>query len=269
MNTPPKPTIKELGFDLLVISRGKLLATLVVPFAFFALYFVFAFNDIWIASVLCTIALSFTSYGSTSHDFVHENLRLNRTVNTFLLSLLELLCFRSGHAYKLSHLHHHNRFPHDDDVEGAAAKMTLIGALFEGVTFQGKLYAWALTNHRKNKYYRLILAEGFLILLMIAFCVYSATFTKVFVVYMCLMIVGSWIIPFVTSWVVHLPYGSNELTQTRLFRGRFFSIIAFNHLFHLEHHMYPMVPHKNWPELANRLDKYFQLHQVKPTIVTL
>jgi fatty acid desaturase len=32
----------------------------------------------------------------------------------------------------------------------------------------------------------------------------------------------------------------------------------FDHLYHLEHHLYPMVPHKNWPKLAARLDGYFK-----------
>jgi beta-carotene hydroxylase len=78
------------------------------------------------------------------------------------------------------------------------------------------------------------------------------------------MISGSWIIPLVTSYAVHTPHGSNELQQTRLFRGKFFSIIAFDHLYHLEHHLYPMVPHKNWPKLAERLDDYFKKQGVKP-----
>ena len=30
------------------------------------------------------------------------------------------------------------------------------------------------------------------------------------------------------------------------------------HLYHLEHHLYPAVPHHNWPELARRLDPHFR-----------
>jgi beta-carotene hydroxylase len=32
----------------------------------------------------------------------------------------------------------------------------------------------------------------------------------------------------------------------------------------LEHHLYPMVPHKNWPKLARRLDSYFNGEKLKP-----
>jgi beta-carotene hydroxylase len=265
----PKPSIKELGIDLLVLSKFQLFLTLVQPFIFFTLYFVFAINDYWVLATLSTMGLSFTSYGSTSHDLVHENLRLKKSINTILLSILELLCLRSGHAYRLSHLYHHKRFPHDDDVEGAASRMTLIRTLIEGVIFQFKIYLWALSQSRETKYFRLILIEGAVILFFFFFCMYTLQYTYIYVVYMCLMIAGSWIIPLVTSYAVHTPDGPNELNQTRLFRGSFFSIIAFGHLYHLEHHLYPMVPHKNWPKLAKRLDGYFKKHCIKPIEFTL
>ena len=64
--------------------------------------------------------LSFVTYGSISHDLVHRTMGLPRWVNEFFLTIIELLAFRSGHAYRLAHLHHHARFPHEDDIEGAA-----------------------------------------------------------------------------------------------------------------------------------------------------
>jgi len=264
-----KPSLNELGFDLLKLSPFQKLATLIVPFIFFALYFVFAMMGYWVPAILCTIGLSFTTYGSTSHDLVHENLKLNRNLNTFLLSLIELMCFRSGHAYKLSHLHHHKRFPNDDDIEGAAAKMTFIRALVEGIIFQAKIYYWAIRNFRDHKYFRLVILEGLLCSVFIVLCCYTLSSTPVYFCYMCLMIAGSWIIPFVTSYAVHTPHAADELHQTRLFRGTFFSVVAFHHLYHLEHHLYPMVPHKNWPKLAVRLDQYFKSQGIKPLEIKL
>ena len=261
-----KPTIKVLGEDLLKLSVTKLLLTLLLPFLFFGLYFLFASQEYWIPAILCTMAFSFTTYGSTSHDLVHKNLGLNNTLNEFLLSLIEGLALRSGHAYRLSHLHHHNRFPHEDDIEGAASKMTFIGSLWEGVIFQGKIYVWALKNYKNNFQRTLILAEGLFVLAIISFSVYSLQYTAVFFVYVCLMIAGSWIIPLVTSYLVHTPEGKSELEQTRLFRGKFYRFVSFEHLYHLEHHMYPMIPHKNWRALSERLDPFFKEVKVKPTI---
>ena len=264
-----KPSIKELGIDLLTLSRFQLVSTLLIPFSLFVLYFVFAFNDNWFFAVLCTVGLSFTSYGSTSHDLVHENLKIHRNLNTFLLSLLELICFRSGHAYRLSHLYHHRRFPNEDDVEGAASRMTFIRTLLEGVIFQFKIYFWAVNQNRNSRYFHLVLFEGIGILTLVFLCIVSLPYTWVLFVYMILMIIGSWIIPLITSYAVHTPSGSNELQQTRLFRGRFFSIVAFDHLYHLEHHLYPMVPHKNWPKLAHRLDTYFESENIQPVEIKL
>jgi len=264
-----KPTIKDLGLDLLHLSPFQLMVTIALPFFFFALYFAFAFSDRWVFAFICTIALSFFSYGSTSHDLVHENLELDKTINMILLTVLELICFRSGHAYKLSHLYHHKRFPHEDDIEGSAARMSLVRSMLEGIIFQPKLYFWAIRNYKGYKYYRLVIVEGIAVAMLISFCIYSLSFTYVYFVYMCLMITGSWLIPLITSYAVHSPDSDRELTQTRLFRGVFFSLISVNHLFHLEHHLYPMVPHKNWPKLARRLDNYFNSEGIEPVKLTL
>jgi beta-carotene hydroxylase len=264
-----KPSIKDLGIDLLTLSRFQLVSTFLIPFSFFFLYFVFAFNGLWIFAVLCTIGLSFTSYGSTSHDLVHENLKIHRHLNTFLLSLLELICFRSGHAYRLSHLYHHRRFPNEDDVEGAASRMTFIRTLLEGMIFQFKIFFWTVNQNKNSRHFHLIMFEGIGILIFVLCCFISLSYTWVLFVYMIVMIAGSWIIPLITSYAVHIPSGSNELQQTRLFRGRFFSIVAFDHLYHLEHHLYPMVPHKNWPKLARRLDTYFKAENIKPVEIKL
>jgi beta-carotene hydroxylase len=264
MTSVAKPALRDLGYDLLALTPFMRALTIVQPLAFFGLYFVLAFNHYWAGAVICTIGLSFTTYGSTSHDLVHANLRLNKTVNTALLSFIEGICFRSGHAYKLSHLHHHKVFPDDGDIEGRASRMTLARTLLEGVMFQGMIYRWALMQNTPRFLRIMIIAEGVLVSAFILGAVLSTIITPVFLVYAALMIAGSWIIPLITSYAVHVPQGSDELRQTRLFRGRFFSLVAFDHLYHLEHHLYPMVPHKNWPKLAKRLDHFFAENQVKP-----
>ncbi|MBA4054185.1 MAG: fatty acid desaturase [Marivirga sp.] len=259
----PKPSVKDLGFDLLTLTRFQLLSTLLAPFIFFTLYFGFALMGQWILAALCTMSLSFVTYGSTSHDLVHENLKINRRLNRFLLSFIEAICFRSGHAYKLSHLYHHKRYPHEDDVEGAASRMSFMRTILEGVIFQIKIYSWAVSRYKQSKYFKIVVMEGLIIVLLLVLSISTIHYTFILFNYMCLMIAGSWIIPLITSYSVHTPDGIDELNQTRLFRGTFFSVIAFNHLYHLEHHMYPMIPHKNWPKLATRLDSYFKTKGLK------
>ena len=261
--TVSKPTIQDLGSDLLNLSKIKIIQTILEPFIFFSMYFIFAFNEYWTLAVIATMGMSFTTYGSTSHDLVHMNLKINKKLNDVLLSVIELISLRSGHAYRQSHLNHHKKFPSKDDIEGQAAHMSFIGSLFEGFLFQFKLYFWSLKQCSRDQK-KLIITEGIFILLIIGLGLWSIKYTYVFIIYITLIIAGSWILPFVTSYLVHDPNGKNELFHTKLFRGKFYSIIAFEHLYHLEHHLYPMVPHKNWVKLSKRLDPFFKKMNIKP-----
>jgi beta-carotene hydroxylase len=78
------------------------------------------------------------------------------------------------------------------------------------------------------------------------------------------MLAGAWVIPLATSYVPHDPSGADELSQTRAFRGVIASVVALEHLYHLEHHLYPAVPHHNWPKLAKRLDPHLARAGVRP-----
>lgn len=258
---PGIPTIMEFA-DLTHITKFQRAVTLALPFVCAAFYFFFAVLGWWILAVLSLMFLSFITYGSTSHDLVHGNLGLKRSSNNFFLSAIELLALRSGHAYRLAHLHHHARYPEDDDIEGAAAKMSFVGALREGLTYNLKLYLWAHKRTSRDKSW--IRFEGIACVLLIAAAVFLALFTPVFLVYAVLMITGSWILPLMTSYLPHTPAGKNPLFQTRLFRGRVASLIAMEHLYHLEHHLYPSIPHHNWVKLAKRLDPIFEENGIEP-----
>src|SRR3954452_3671825 len=251
------PTIDDLGRDLLRVSAARKALSLASPFLIAALFVIFAARGWWIPAVACTMVLSFITYGSISHDLVHRTLDLPPWLNEPLLALIELLTFRSGHAYRWTHLHHHARFPAADDIEGAAAAMPWWRALLDGVTLQPRLWAAALRHRGAHRPWAVIEAATIIVMLMVA------TKNLALGVYALLVIAGSWIFPFVTSYLVHDPHGSDELSRTRLFRGRMLSLVAFEHLYHLEHHLFPQVPHQRWPELARRLDPFFESHGVR------
>jgi beta-carotene hydroxylase len=265
MTNPPIPSLADLGPDLLRTGPLRRVVTVLTPFACVAAYVAIAHYGVWPLAVLTLMYLSFVTYGSISHDLVHRTLGLPRGVNEVLLTTIELLAFRSGHAYRLAHLHHHARFPHDDDVEGAAAKMSLGRTLLEGVIFQPRIMLWAV--RRPHRARPVILVEIALVLVLLATCYATLGRTPVFAVYATLMIMGSWVIPLITSYLVHNPEGRTALQQTRLFRGRVASVIAMEHLYHLEHHLYPQIPHHNWPKLAKRLDPYFRSAGVDPVVL--
>ena len=257
---PDIPTVVEFA-DLIRITPFQRIVTLALPFLCVAAYFCCAVYGWWIAAVLALMFLSFITYGSTSHDLVHGNLGLSRATNNFFLCAIELLALRSGHAYRLAHLYHHARYPHDDDIEGAAAKLPFISTLFEGVIYNFKLYFWALKRTSSDQ--RWIRFEGAAVVCLISATTALTFWTPVFLIYAVLMIMGSWVLPLMTSYLPHDPAGANELFQTRLFRGKVASLIAMEHLYHLEHHLYPSIPHHNWAKLAKRLDPFFEKHGVK------
>jgi beta-carotene hydroxylase len=256
------PELSKLAPELVSITEVQRIFTLSLPFLLSAAYFLFATLRWWPLAVLSLIALSFVTYGSISHDLVHRNLGLRRSVNDLFLSLIELIALRSGHAYRAAHLHHHARFPLSDDIEGAASGMSLLRTLFEGVIFQPKIWFWAVRRSRQRRL--LIWLEGCTCLFLIGLSLVLYPITPIFLVYVVLMIMGSWIIPLITSYIPHDPRGVNVLLQTRLYRGRIISIIALEHTYHLEHHLYPAVPHHNWPKLAKKLDPFFESAGLKP-----
>jgi beta-carotene hydroxylase len=259
------PPIEVLGTDLLHISGSRRFVCLLSPFVCIAAYLFFASRNLWPPAVLSLVYLSFITYGSISHDLVHRTLGLRRWLNESLLTTIELVTFRSGHAYRLVHLHHHARFPQDDDIEGSAARMSVLRSLVEGIVFQPRLMLWAARRPSRTR--PIVLVEIALACLLLATCLGTIHLTPIFAVYAALMIMGSWIIPLITSRIPHDPTAADALHQTRLFRGKIASLIALEHLYHLEHHLYPMVPHQNWPKLARRLDPYFKTAGLTPIVL--
>ncbi|MCE9531093.1 MAG: fatty acid desaturase [Planctomycetes bacterium] len=260
----PIPSLRELGTDLLVVTPLRRLLTLAYPFLWCVAYFVFAVFDYWLLAVGCLVVLSFVTYGSTSHDLVHRNLGLSRRTNDWLLCIIELLTIRSGHAYQAAHLHHHARFPAVDDIESTAARRSFLGAIVEGFAFQTRIWLWALRNaEHKRPWIICEVAAGFAIM---AVAVIALPFSPIPLIYVALMKMGTWIIPLATSYLPHDPQGADELSHTRAFRGMVASIVAVQHLYHLEHHLFPAVPHANWPLLAKRLDPHLAKAGVKPVV---
>jgi beta-carotene hydroxylase len=258
------PLLNELGRDLLQVSRLPVYLSLLFPFALTLGFFSFSLVGWWLLALLCPVLLSFFTYASISHDLVHRTLGIPKALNEVLLCAIELLALRSGHAYRASHFHHHAKFPAEDDLEGAAASMSFLRALLDGITLQFRIWNHAVNGKADRIWIR---AEGVAIVVLIALSLIAIHWTVLPALYCGFVIAGSWIYPFMTSWVPHDAKGNSELTQTRLFRGRLVQLLAIEHLYHLEHHLYPQVPHHRWPDLAKRLDPHFAKLGITPTIL--
>jgi beta-carotene hydroxylase len=121
---------------------------------------------------------------------------------------------------------------------------------------QIRLWLWAWTKYDAKR--PALLHEAIGIAAMIVGAAVALRWSPVPLVYVALVVAGSWVFPLATVYIPHDARGQTSLTRTRLFRGRFVRLITFDHLYHLEHHLYPAVPHHHWKTLADRLDPHFE-----------
>ncbi len=257
------PTLDRLGRDLLTVSTVQRVGSILRPLLCVAAYFTFAFSGWWIPAVLAVAGLMFITYVSTSHDLLHRTLGFPRWLNECLLSFVEMLALRSGHAFRVSHLCHHRHFPDNEDIEGRVARMPFWRALLEGVGHQVRLFRWAWRRARRSEKlwmageasWAVIYAMGSIALL---------PQTPVFVVYLILIVASSWLYPVATVWIPHRADADHPLLQTHAVRGRIVPELFLQHTYHLEHHLYPSVPSFNWRKLAQRLDPYLREQGVEP-----
>jgi beta-carotene hydroxylase len=123
-----------------------------------------------------------------------------------------------------------------------------------GPTYFARLWVWAVREYPAHR--PRLVAEAAAAGTLAAGALVVSGETIVPLVYVGLAYSGTWVVPFATSFVPHTPAGAGPLAQTRRFRGAVARVVAFDHLYHLEHHLYPAVPHHNWRTLARRLDPH-------------
>ncbi len=257
------PKLHEIGLDLIKLTILKKFWTIIKPFILFSLCFYFLFHRNWALAILIIIILQFVTYVSTSHDLVHNTLRINKKLNTILLSIVEMLVLRSGHSFRICHLQHHRVFPRRSDIEGAVAHLSLLRTLLEGPIYFFRLYIWAWQNSKKSdQKWLFIEALWFITYLFISIINYNVY--PEFLYYFILIYISSWVYPLFTVYIPHVAIAEHPIYQTKLFRGFIISSLFAHHNYHLEHHLYPMIPHQNWKKLSKRLDPYFMKAKIKP-----
>jgi len=232
------------------------LSIVLTPLFTIVLYFLFFKLGCFFCAFLAICYLSFVTYGSCCHDLVHANFGFSRKLCDFWLSLIELLMLRSGTTYRFTHLIHHQRYPDfENDPEGRASFYSLIRTLLEGPIFHIRLVVFSL-KHAPRKDQKRITLEISLILFLWCDGILLRRSFPALLIYEILVTLGSWLIPLITSYLVHTPHEADILKQTKIFRGWYYRMISLDHLYHLEHHLYPQVPHCRWHALSKILDPY-------------
>jgi beta-carotene hydroxylase len=258
------PALPELGHDLLATTLRQRFFTLMRPFICAGLYALFAAWGWWPLAVLAVMLL-FITIVATAHDLVHRALGLPRQLNEILLALVGMLVLESGHAYQVTHLQHHRRFPLDDDPEGDPARMSFWRALLEGPVFLFRLWIWAFRHAPTVRGWLLLEAGWFVGFTLVSIVRWPET--PALLLYTLLVIVGSWVYPVATVHLPHKADGDDALSQTYTLRGKIIPRLFLELTYHLEHHLYPAVPSHNYAELARRLEPYLEQAGVEPVHV--
>jgi beta-carotene hydroxylase len=234
------------------------------PFIGLAAYGVAAYLGWWWLTPVI-VFLIFVAIVTVTHDVVHGSLGLGPRQTEWALFCFGAILLESGHAYRLSHLQHHRRFPQPDDPEGDPARMSFWAAILHGVVFLPRLWWWAFRRARGQPAQRQwLLAEAGWALTVPVAGVLLWPWTPAVLVYAMLAIAGSWSYPLLTVHLPHHGYGDTPLTQTSSLRGRIVPALFLELTYHLEHHLYPAVPSHHLADLARRLDPFFHEAGVRP-----
>jgi len=264
---PVPPHLADLGRELVRTTRRQRLVALARPFLGLAAFVLAVRPGLWWLTPVIVFVI-FVAVVTVTHDVVHGVLGLGRRATEVALLVFGLILLESGHSYRITHRQHHRVFPGPDDPEGDPARLTFQSAILNGPLFLPRLWWWSLRRTRGKRREQLFLvAEAGLALGVMTGSVLLARLTLAPLVYVVLVIVGSWTYPLLTVHLPHRHYGETPLTQTHTLRGRIIPAIFLELTYHLEHHLYPQVPSHNLAELARRLDPFLQEAGVQPVAV--
>jgi beta-carotene hydroxylase len=261
----PLPRLDGLGRDLLITTCWQRWLACARPFLGLAAYAVMAwFGWWWLAPVV--VFLVFVAVVTVTHDVVHGSLGLSTRQTEWALFAFGAVLLESGHAYRATHLRHHAVFPGPDDPEGDPARMGFWRAVVFGPAFLPRLWWWAYRRARpvERRWLRL---EAIWSLTVPVIGLLLWRWTPAVLIYAALAVAGSWVYPLLTVHLPHHGYGDTPLTQTGSLSGRVIPALFLELTYHLEHHLYPAVPSHHLPELASRLDPFFEQAGVRRTRV--
>lgn len=256
-----KPSLAELGADLLETTPRRRRIALARPFVGIAAYVAAVWAGWWWLTPLIVFGI-FVAIVTATHDVVHRALGLAPRATNWALFLLGLVLLESGHAYRTTHLQHHRLFPHEDDPEGHPANLTALGALLFGPVFLVRLWWWAWRRNPAERGWLAAEATAPLVAIVAGIALWPVT--PAVLAYVAMAVIGSWVYPLLTVHLPHRHYGDDPLTQTRTLRGRIIPAIFLELTYHLEHHLYPQVPSHHLARLSQRLDPYLEESGVVP-----
>jgi len=255
-----RPALAELGRDLMATTPRQRIEAVASPFIW-VLVFLVGWETRY-RLILCpgAILLLFSAASTSAHDVLHGSLGMGRKQTEWALFLIGASILESGHSYRATHLEHHRRFPHEDDIEGEAAHLPLWKVLLSGPAFLPRLWLWAWKRGRDRRWLT-IEALVPIFALVGGACIWRITSGPL--VFSLTVVLASWLYPVFAVWLPHRDFLEGRMLPAWTVRGFFFPRLFRPLAYHLEHHLYPRVPSHNLPKLAAKLDPWLRENRVR------
>ena len=184
-----------------------------------------------------------------NHEAIHGNLGLPRTGDRIVLHVLSFLMGSSNNAVAYGHMLHHKHAMGPGDFEGACGHMTFWQVLRYGPRFTYDINRHALAGAGPGLRRRIAIdwaRNAFLLVLAIGV---NASWLWLHVA---AIAIAQNLTALFAVWITHQGTANSGIAA-RSQRG-LLARIAYLMFYHREHHLFPKVPVRRLPKLAERLD---------------
>ncbi|MEM7720529.1 MAG: fatty acid desaturase [Pseudomonadota bacterium] len=225
-------TVREILLPLpWLMGSFALFATSLWPLGFPASFMFF----------LCALRLN--------HEAIHGNLGLPRWVDRLVMHGLSFLMGASNNAVAYGHMQHHKHAMGPADFEGRCGHMTFSEVLLYGPRFPVDVNreAWKGSNFAGRKR---IAIDWVLNIAMIGLAIWTWGFLLFHIV---AMAIAQCLTALFAVWITH--QGTSDTGIAARSQRGILARAAYLMFYHREHHLYPRVPVRRLPVLAERLDR--------------
>ncbi len=247
----PRPERAPIGIrwnDLQPMSRRDTLHELALPLPWLAASWALFASPYWLLGFpasfmffLCALRLN--------HEAIHGNLGLKRRGDRLVLHWLSFLMGSSNNAVAHGHMLHHKHAMGPGDFEGKCGHMTFWEVLRYGPKFPVDINreAWAGSGPAGR---RRMAIDWALNGLMIGLGLWVGRFL---LLHLMAMVIAQCLTALFAVWITHQGTADSGLAA-RSQRG-VLARLAYLMFYHREHHLFPRVPVRRLPILAERLDR--------------